>query len=98
MNCQECKDNRLQTADVPYFVHEGMLARMERANKRLWVILIIVIVLFVGTNAGWIYYENHFEDVVTTEIEQQTGEGSGSNYIVGGDYHGNAENQNDANP
>lgn len=88
MNRRGDKEEKVQVADVPYIVHEGMLARMERANRRLWVILIIVIVLFVG----WIYYENQFEDVVTTEIEQQTGDGGGSNYIVGGDYHGNAEN------
>lgn len=85
MNCQECKDNRLQTADVPYIVHEGMLARMERANKRLWVILIIVIVLFVGTVAGWIYYENQFEDQY---VEQDIDTGNGDAIVAGiGDIH-----------
>lgn len=46
-----------ENVSVPYLVHEGVLARMERTIKRLWILCIVLIVLFVGTNAGWLYNE-----------------------------------------
>jgi len=52
---------------IPYFVHEGMMVRQERTIKRLWVLCIIMFLALVGTNAGWIWYESQWEDVVTTE-------------------------------
>lgn len=30
--------------DVPYFVHEGEMARLERANRRLWIAVIILVI------------------------------------------------------
>lgn len=65
--------------NVPYIVHESSLARMERINKRLWIALLLVICLFVATNAGWIWYESQFETVSTTVT--QTSDGSPNNYI-----------------
>lgn len=56
-----------KTAMIPYFAHEGEMAGMERANKRLWILLIILIVCLVGTNAGWIIYEGQFEEETYTE-------------------------------
>lgn len=80
--------------NIPYFVHEGDMTRMERANKRLWIVILILIVALVGSNAIWVIYENQFEDVVTTiEAEQETSEGN--NYVVGGDYNGEAEGKGD---
>lgn len=77
---------------IPQIAHESDMARMERANNRLWIALILMIVLFVVSNLAWVWYENQYVDEVTTEIEQDTE--SGSNYIVGGDYHGTSANQN----
>ena len=62
---------------IPYFSHEGDMARMERTNRRLFVIIIILIAALLGTNAGWIYYENSFEDLVVT----QDSEDGDNNYI-----------------
>jgi len=64
---------------IPYFAHEGEMLRMERVNRRLWVLLIIVFMAFVLTNIGWIVYENQFEDITTT-VEQQSDTGT-NNYI-----------------
>lgn len=55
------------TPMISYAAHEGMMARMERTIRRLWVLCIILILLLAGTNAAWIYYENSFEDVVVTQ-------------------------------
>ena len=55
------------TPMISYAAHEGMMARMERTIRRLWVLCIILILLLASTNAAWIYYENSFEDVVVTQ-------------------------------
>ena len=73
---------------IPYFSHEGDMARMERANKRLWIIILVLIVALVGSNAAWIYFESQFqvvEEKTEIEAEQETSDG-GDNYVVGGDY------------
>ena len=59
---------------IPYFLHEDILARMERTIERLWILCIILIVLLVGTNIAWICYENSFEDtVISQEVESDNG-------------------------
>lgn len=81
-----------------------LTAFAERTVKRLWIIIILLIVLLVATNAGWIWYNAQFEDVTTTieqEVEQDAD--SGNNSFVGGDYYGEADGQdngqgNDQNP
>lgn len=79
-DCTACKEARRHVEPVPYIVHEAAMARLERTIKRLWVLLLVVIALFVATNAGWLIYESQFEIVETsTEIEQDTS-GSGNNY------------------
>ena len=73
---------------IPYFSHEGDMARMERANRRLWIALLVVIILFVASNVFWIWRDSQFEDVVTTteiEAKQETSDG-GDNYVIGGDF------------
>lgn len=74
-----------KTAMIPYFAHEGEMARAERTNKRLWILCIILIILLVATNAIWIYYENQFEDVVETTQEVVQENSDGVNNFVGGD-------------
>lgn len=83
-------------AMIPYFAHEGEMSRMERANKRLWILIILLIIVLVGTNAGWIIYESQFSDIVTsTEIDaDQEGD---YNFVSGGDliYGAESKDQND---
>lgn len=63
------------------------MARQERTIKRLWIALILVIVLLVGSNCAWIWYESQFTDEVTTEITQEN-DGGYNNYIGNdGDIH-----------
>jgi flagellar basal body-associated protein FliL len=81
---------------IPYFAHEGEMTRMERANKRLWVIIIILIVALIGTNAGWLYYESQFSEEVTT-VEQQvdTGEGMAIVSGIGDAIYGESDSESD---
>lgn len=76
---------------ISLYAHEGMLARMERTNRRLWILCLLLIVTLVGTNAAWVYYENQFQDVVTTIDAQQ--DGSGINMVGGGDVSYGSEGQ-----
>ena len=75
--------------------HELDMARTERANRRLWVVVILLIFLLVGSNLAWVYYENQFEDSVTTTTIDATQEGSGNNTVVSGDYGTKSENHKD---
>ena len=71
--------------DEQYYV-DIISAMAERTIKRLWIVIILLIVLLVGTNVAWIYYENQFVEEVTETVETTT-EGGGNAYgtIVSGD-------------
>lgn len=82
------KDNPM----ISYAAHEGMMARMERTIRRLWILCIILILLLAGSNAAWIWYESQFEDVVTTnEITQDVESDDGGDAIINDGVHINGE-------
>lgn len=69
-------------------------ALTERTIKRLWVTIILLIVLLVGSNVGWLIYESQFEvQEITTQTVDQQNDGDGDNNFVGGDYNGEADGQ-----
>ena len=53
--------------DISYVAFESVCARFERTIKRLWVLVIILTVLLVGTNCAWLWYESQFQYVETSE-------------------------------
>lgn len=65
---------------VPFAVYESAMTRAERNFKRMWVLIIILLALFVGTNAAWIWYESQFEEI---EIVQENEDGY--NNFIGND-------------
>lgn len=79
-NCETCKKVQNAPESVPYIVHEASMARMERQIKRLWITVLILVFLLVGTNAAWLYYENQWETVEKWEITQEN-DGGYNNYI-----------------
>lgn len=78
-NCSNCNNEKTAPDAVPYIVHESAMARAERGAKRLWTVIILLIVLLVGTNGAWLWYESQFE-TVTTEVTQENADGY-NNYI-----------------
>lgn len=85
-----------KSVQIPYYLHEGEMNRMERINKRLRTILIIVFIAFVVTNAGWIAYESQFE---TVEVKQEVDNGAGNAYVAGvGDVNYGQSQADDQNP
>lgn len=89
-NCESC--GKRHPEPVPYVVHESDMARLERTIKRLWILLLVLIVLFVGSNGWWIWRESQFEDITITQENED-----GYNNFIGNDgdiYNGEANNQN----
>ena len=82
MDCEACKEKRKvisQTPkDVPYIIHEGALARLERVIKRMWVLVILLIILFVASNGAWILWESQFEEVKTVETYESNADNGGN--------------------
>ena len=78
MDCETCKEKRkvvVQTPkDVPYIVHEVAVARLELIIKRMWVLVLLLIILFVVSNGAWIWYESQYQTIETT-ITQENEDG-----------------------
>ena len=76
MDCETCKEKRKVIAqtpkDVPYIAHEIAVSRLERVIKRLWVLVLALIILLCASNAAWLYYESSFEEI---RIEQDNESG-----------------------
>lgn len=73
------------------YAHEGETAMLEIANKRAYILLVIVFIALILTNAGWIIHESMYEDIVVTENSQ---DGEGVNIIGGGDVNYESEADN----
>lgn len=68
-----------------------LAAMAERTIKRLWIVILLLVVLLVGSNVAWLWYESQFEDeIITQDVTQEAD--NGTNSFVGGDYYGTAEN------
>ena len=98
--CNNCGTDK-NTMSVPYVVHESAMARAERHTKALIWVIVLLIVLLVGTNGAWLWYESTMETVIETtetvtttyeDVEQATD--AGGNNLIGGDIvNGKAENR-----
>ena len=96
-------DEKNESISKYYF--ESITTKLERTIERLWILAIILVVLLVGSNAAWMFYENQFEDtVITQDVKQDSGEGGMNTYkgnVVGGDYSGetdDTDNDSETNP
>ena len=70
--CETCKKVQAAPERVPYIVHESSMARMERQIKRIWITVLVLIVMLVGTNGAWLLYNSQFETVETVMEEYQS--------------------------
>ena len=95
MSCETCKNKTTTTESVSYIFHESAMARAERAARRLWITNLILIFLLVGTIIGFVYYENQFEDVVTTTYEADAMDGG--NAVINGEGSVNINGESESN-
>lgn len=85
-NCETCKARAgKEPESVPYIVHEASMARMERQAKRLWITILVLIFVLIGTNGAWLWYNSQFEAVETVTEEYQADASDGGNAIINGD-------------
>lgn len=83
MDCKTCKEIRKQAeATISRYAFEATLVSFEKTIKRLWIVIIILILLLAGSNAAWIYYESQFADESWT---YEATADNGSNAIANGD-------------
>lgn len=68
---------------VSFICHEADMTRLERANKRLFVVVIILIVALLGSNGAWLWYESQFEVTQETKVEQDVETGDGDTFVNG---------------
>lgn len=76
--------------ETKYYV-DIVASSLERTIKRLYVVIILLIVLLVGTNAMWVWYESQFEDLVVTQENEDgfnnyIGDDGSIRNLVGVDY------------
>lgn len=50
-------------------------ALAERTIKRLWILIILLVVLLFGSNAAWIAYEAQFTDEITETYTSEAEDG-----------------------
>lgn len=80
--------------NVPYIVHEGIMARQERIIRRLVIVIIVTILLLFASNAAWLWAWNQYEYVaegdqtVTVDGKEGTANyiGVSGSIINGKDY------------
>lgn len=91
-DCNKCTQRQVEP--VPFSAYESIKATLERTIKRLWIVVLVLIVLLCATNALWIYYENQF---MTQEAQVEVDTGEGSAYVSGiGDVNiGESENNSE---
>lgn len=68
---------------VPYVVHEGIIARIERQNKRAMIALVIAVVLLFASNALWLYAWTQYDycgDTMSQDVTLDSKDGI-ANYI-----------------
>lgn len=76
----------MENTNIPYIAFESVTSRLERSNKRLWIVIILLIIILLGTNAGWLWYESQF---IETEVSQEINTDEGNATVIGiGDYNG----------
>ena len=81
---------------------EAALAAQERSNRRMFIIILVLIAALIVSWAGFIWYESQFDTITDTLHVEQQAEGDGNYHFVGGDYYGREtdsyENDADKSP
>jgi hypothetical protein len=98
--CNSCSTNDM--AVMPIAQHEKDQNRLMGIIKWLIAVILVLIVLLVGSNAGWLWYESQFEVVeeTTTETNITQDNNGGYNNYIGNDgdiVNGETDNKNQEN-
>lgn len=73
---------------VDFIVYESAMSRMERTVRRLWILLLVLVVLLFGSNALWLYEWCQYDYIDEIETTTYTQDGEGLNIIGDGNEVG----------
>lgn len=74
--CRDCGAERVPVS-VPFVAYESAMARAERHQKRLWVVILLLVGVLVTSNVAWLACKSNNEKPDTKEeycIEETRGE------------------------
>ena len=86
--CNGCSTETKMPTTVPYQVFKDFKETAKANSLKWFIICLVLIVLLVGSNIGWLIYESQFETVETVEeyqIEQNAESGNNNSIINGGE-------------
>ena len=70
-----------EPAPVPFIAYETSLASEREHSRRLFWLVVVLIIALVATNLSWLYVWQQYDYV----SETYTQDGGGVNFICGGD-------------
>lgn len=76
------------------YFYDVFAAVTERTIRRLWILIILLIVALIGSNLTWVLYVSQFETVETTVTQDLDSDGDA---IINDGVHINGENKTDSN-
>ena len=88
--CNNCGTDK-KPSSVPYAVLEDFKETAKANSLKWFIICLVLIVLLVGSNIGWLVYESQFEVVEETYQEVAQDAENGENHFVGGDVIGETD-------
>ena len=88
--CNGCGTDK-KPSSVPYAVFEDFKETAKANSLKWFIICLVLIVLLVGSNIGWLVYESQFEVVEETYQEVVQDAENGENHFVGGDVIGETD-------
>lgn len=84
-----------EPAPVPFIAYETSLASEREHSRRLFWLVVALIIALVATNLSWLYVWQQYDYV----SETYTQDGGGVNFICGGDGSYGAEiSEEETNP
>ena len=92
-SCNNCGTDK-KPSSVPYAVLVDFKETAKANSLKWFIICLVLIILLVGSNIGWLVYESQFEVVEETYQEVEQDAENGENHFVGGDVIGETDYQN----
>lgn len=89
-SCNNCGTDK-KPSSVPYAVLVDFKETAKANSLKWFIVCLVLIVLLVGSNIGWLVYESQFEVVEETYQEVVQDAENGGNHFVGGDVIGETD-------
>lgn len=83
-----------ENSNVRYAI-DSFIMLQEKTIRRQWIVIILLILVAVGSNLAWIYYESQFTEEVTTQEVTQGLDAEGGDAIINDGVHINGEGTTD---